>query len=455
MKSALCLLALTLVSASAYAAAITGTVTNKTTNKPAAGDQVTLIRLSQGMQESTKTKTDAHGHFSLDVPDPGGIHLVRVTHDKANYFQPVDPSATNVDVDVYTAEARVVGVTGEADVLKIQTDPSGAQLDVIEMFFVKNDSAPPKTQFSDRPFEFYLPAGAVVDSSVALGPGGMPVRSAPVPLGDPNHYAFIFPLRPGESRFQVSYKLPYKGSFSFTPHPILPTDTIALVMPKSMKFDAPAASPYAAVTEETTAQAYAARNVTPQQPLGFSISGTGALPRDQEAAAPSGPNAGPNSGPNASGDATPAATSDTRPGGGLGVPVDPTGNNDPWAKYKWWIIGGLGLLLAAGAGFMLKSPAPLGEGAPTPPTPGYNTQTASFAAANPAYANIPGNASAAAPTAAQASPTPSNLLTALRDELFALETDRIQNRISAEAYLEQKTALETVLRRALTRTETT
>ena len=76
-------------SAGAASATIKGTVTNKTTNKPAAGDDVVLIRLSQGMQESTRSKTDAKGRFSLDVPDPGGVHLVRVTHDKANYFQPV------------------------------------------------------------------------------------------------------------------------------------------------------------------------------------------------------------------------------------------------------------------------------------------------------------------------------------------------------------------------------
>ena len=47
----------------AFAAAnITGTVTNKTTGKPSAGDDVTLIRLAQGMQESTHAKTDARGH---------------------------------------------------------------------------------------------------------------------------------------------------------------------------------------------------------------------------------------------------------------------------------------------------------------------------------------------------------------------------------------------------------
>src|ERR1700729_3749611 len=95
----------------ALADSITGTVINKTTNKPAAGDDVVLIRLAQGMQESTRAKTDKKGHFSLDVPDTDSMHLVRVTHDKANYFQPVPPGTTNLDFEVFTAAAKVEGVT--------------------------------------------------------------------------------------------------------------------------------------------------------------------------------------------------------------------------------------------------------------------------------------------------------------------------------------------------------
>jgi hypothetical protein len=83
----------------ALAESITGTVINKTTNKPAVGDDVVLIRLQQGMQEASRTKTDAKGRFTLDVPDKG-IHLVRVTHDKANYFRPAPEGTQSVEVEV-------------------------------------------------------------------------------------------------------------------------------------------------------------------------------------------------------------------------------------------------------------------------------------------------------------------------------------------------------------------
>lgn len=397
----------------ASADSITGTVTNKTTNKPAAGDDVVLIQLAQGMQEAARTKTDAHGRFTLDVPT-AGMHLVRVTHDKAAYFRPAPPGTESVEVDVYNAAAKVAGVTGEADVMRLQTDESGKKLNVVENFFIKNDSNPPRTQFSPRSFEFYLPAGAIVEGSAALGPGSMPVKASPVPLGDPNHYAFIFPIRPGETRFQITYSLPYSGNFKFSPHLTLPTDTVAVMMPKSMTFAGGPSTAYSPVTEETTAQTYVARNVAPAQALDFTLSGSGQLPRDTQAAATSGDAAQPASAPVSS------AAADTRPGGGLGNPIDPSGNDDPWAKYKWWILGGLGLAMAAGAGIMLK-------GSPV----------------KPAYAG----AAPIAPTGTNAS------LTALKEELFAIETDRLQGRMTDAEYAEQKSALEIVLRRALQRSE--
>ena len=67
------------------------------------------------MQESTRTKTDAKGRFTLDVPD-AGVHLVRVTHDKANYFRPAPPGTQSVEVEVFDAAAKVEGVSSEADV---------------------------------------------------------------------------------------------------------------------------------------------------------------------------------------------------------------------------------------------------------------------------------------------------------------------------------------------------
>ncbi len=404
-----------------FADSITGVVTNKTTNKPAAGDDVVLIRLAQGMQEASRTKTDAKGRFTLEIPNGDNqLHLVRVTHDKANYFRPAPPGTKSVEVEVFNAAAKVKGVNTEADVMHMETDAGGKALHVVENFFVKNESNPPLTQFSDRPFEFYLPDGAVVEGSAALAPGGMPVQASPVPLGEPNHYAFIFPIRPGETRFQLSYRLPYSGTLKFSPRVMTPTDTVAIMMPKSMTFKPGASSPYIPVTEETTAQTYVARNAQPSEALDFTVSGTGQMPRDTAAAATAGAS-GAADASGAAGAASAAAANDTRPGGGLGVPLDPEGANDPWAKYKWWILGGLGLVMALGAGIMLKNGPPR---VAAPPVAGSGVV-------------VDGDF----------------LLTAMKEELFALETDRLQGKLTESEYVEQKAALEVVLRRALMRGE--
>jgi len=286
---------------------------------------------------------------------------------------------------------------------------------------VKNESNPPLTQFSDRPFEFFLPEGAVVEGSAALAPGGMPVQASPVPLGDANHYAFIFPIRLGETRFQITYRLPYSGSLKFAPRVMMPTDTIAIMMPKSMTFKPGPSAPYTPVTEETTAQTYVARSVQPSQALDFTVSGIGQMPRDAGAAAAAGAGGTADASAPAGAGGASSAASDTRPGGGLGVPLDPEGTNDPWAKYKWWILGGLGLAMAVGAGIMLRN----------------------------------GPAQAVAPVVAGSNVAagPDSLLAAMKDELFVLETDRLQGRLTESEYVEQKAALEVVLRRALVRGE--
>ena len=398
----------------ALAQTITGVVTNKTTGKVSAGDEVVLLKLAQGMQELTRTKTDGRGRFSLKVPEEGAgvLPMLRVTHDGANYFHAVPPGTTSVEVEVYTGAEQVEGVVLSEDVMQIQTEPGNASLRVVEHFLVKNESSPAKTLFSEHPFELNLPAGATVEGGAAKGPGAqsMAVQAPLVPLGEPNHYTIVFPIRPGETEFHIWYHVPYKDSFTFHPRPVVATDNLAIMMPKSMSFKPGAGTPFTAVTEDVggQAQAFVAHNAQPSEPLEFTVTGAGQLPRDT-AGAQGGAGAQAST---AAGAAGGDPNTDTRPGGGLGVPVDKDAERDPWTKYRWWIIAGLGLAFAAAAGFLLKTPA---KGQAVKPGPEGALQT-------------------------------------LRDEMFALETDRLAGRLSDSQYSELKAAYDAVLRRALERT---
>ena len=127
-RKTLALCAILLFAAGASAATITGTVTNGTTHTPASGDAVVLIGLDQRMQEIAHTKTDGQGHYSIDAPDPG-MHLIRVDHQGAAYFQPAPPNTPNVNVQVFDVAAVVAGVSTVANVMRVETDAAGASRD--------------------------------------------------------------------------------------------------------------------------------------------------------------------------------------------------------------------------------------------------------------------------------------------------------------------------------------
>ncbi len=88
----------TLPLASASRKTLTGKVTNGTTKKPAAGDDVVLLSLGQGMEESGRTQTDAKGNFSVKLDDAASPHLVRVIHQGVTYHRMAPPGTTSVDV---------------------------------------------------------------------------------------------------------------------------------------------------------------------------------------------------------------------------------------------------------------------------------------------------------------------------------------------------------------------
>jgi hypothetical protein len=420
---------LMLSSVAAMAATITGTVTNRTTGRPAAGDTVTLLQ--QGMTELAHGTTNAKGEFSIDAP-ANGPYLLRVTQDGAAYYQ----SATEgqpVNVDVYSVGAHVAGVTTEVLMLRAQTDAGGATLNVTEDFVVKNVSKPAMTQYSKAPFDVYLPAGAVVEATAAKGPNGMPTAEDLVPQQEKGLYSVMFPIKPGETQIEIAYHVPYTGSLKMGLKLAGQTDMFAVSLPKSMSFTAASDGQFIPANGDTSASTYLVRNVKAGQLVSFSIGGSGQLPRDTQ-----GSDQGAQPGSAAGGAA--GAPADDAPGKGLGNPLDPNGTNEPVStKYKWWILGGLGLLLVAAAGVLLRKPivAPVVGAA------------ASQAVVHPTGARAV--VASSLPVAQSAVGHQAQLMQVLKEELFGLETDRLQGLVSEPEYAESKAALELILRRALQR----
>jgi hypothetical protein len=328
------------------------------------------------------------------------------------------PGMTSAAVTVYDTAKKLDGVTQTVEVDRFQTD--GKQLQGIALFAIKNASNPPRALDSDKTFEFVLPAGAVIDSGMAKSPGGQPLNTTPSDAGQKGHYAFSFPLRPGETQFQVSYHLPYSGEASFSPKPLADVQHFVIMTAQGMTFTAKNTQRFQSMPDNSGAGIMVATNAKPGEDLSFKIAGSGQFQAEGQQAAGGGEEAG--GGAMGGGQ---AAARDNRPGGGLGAPID---SDDPLHDYRAVILGVFALVLVMGGAFVISK---------------SNQQVLTAKAA--ATADV----SEVAPKATRSAA----LLDAMKDELFHLELDRQQGKVTAEEYAKAKAALDETIKRALARTK--
>lgn len=389
-------------SVGAFAAQITGTVTNGTTNKPSSGDEVTLLSLASGMDEVGKTKTDSQGHYKLNVPDEGAPHLVRVLRQSVHYFKSAPPGTSTADVTVYDAATQLTGVGPDARVFHLQA--SGGSLQVDETFLINNQSQPPRTKIGNQTFAVTLPDGAEIGEASLTGPSGMPLTVAPVPSGAKNVYAYDFPIRPGQTHLDVFYKVPYSGSYEYSFTPDTQLNEVGILLPKSMKFTG--VSPgFAQDNDEAGLNVYFVKNALPNQPVKFSVSGEGLI---------SNAATGAGEGQPAGGSPTSAPSSSAGSSGVL------------------WFVGSALVILIGGGVFVLWR-----RGA----TAKVDPSVKSAKPAPKARAQAPGPAKS----------EPADMLEVLKDELFQLETDKLNGKISQEEYEKTKAGLDTLFRRQMKR----
>ena len=68
----------------------------------------------------------------------------------------------------FTSFGRAVGSIFAEIFQALEADQAG--LHVIQNYFVKNASTPPRTQLSTHSYEIYLPEGAQIEGSAAMAP---------------------------------------------------------------------------------------------------------------------------------------------------------------------------------------------------------------------------------------------------------------------------------------------
>jgi len=394
--------ALTLLLACSLAATadtLKGVVQNSTTNKPSVGDDVTLKKIGNGMEDVAKTKTNARGEFTFNVPPAQQPYLVWVQHQGVTYTQAALPGGVPVAVRVFDAATNIKEISILDHAIAIQTSEDGGTLSGEEFYTIGNQSSPPRTLAGKQTLEFFLPEGASITES-SVQSGKTQLKAAVVPAGEKNKYAFVFPIRPGQTQFHILYTVPYSGKLDLDPRSDLPTQTLMVATPDSIKFAASDSALYESKTNPQfkSVNFFIAKNVTPKQKVAFAISGKGEMPREQEQVSNTNGRRGEPSGP----------------GGGMGVPNE---RPDPLHSGQWLFLGVLSLFLAAGGVFVYTS-----------------------------NQNVPATAGLAAPQDRS-----TLLMEAMKEEVFQLESDRLQGKINPQDYQTAKAALDKTLQRAVQR----
>ena len=417
---------------------LAGTVKNVTTGKPGAGDEVVLLKIGAGMEEAGRTKADAKGNFSFKLDDSTSPHVVRAIHGGVTFHRMAPPGSTSVEVEVSDSAKKVEGVSVVADVMRVQVEQG--QLEIQRMFAVQNDSKPPRTQMDEHNLEFYLPEGAKIVEATAMTAHGNPLKTDPVPEGEKNRYAFVFPLRPGMTQFELAYQLPYTGSANIDPRSVYPLEHFVAIMPKTMQFTAAPNAGFKPMSDpnQPDANVQVASSTGPTQSLAFKISGEGTLGERVEGDKGQGMGGGGSSGP-----------ADARPGGGLGPPIDAP---DPLQKYRWPILGIFGAALICGGVYVAKRQ----QAAARAGFPGVTDDDAYDAAEAPPVRPARPKPAQVSRASAPAIDEPrdgasSSVLKFLKDELFELEVEHKKGRISQAEYDKAKSALDQTLERALKR----
>ncbi len=217
-------------------AAVSGTVVNRTAGQPLAGATVELNRLSEnGVEPIGEAKTDAQGRFTF-AHNAQGPELLRVAFDGVTYFKTLPPGAPTADValDVYASSKQPGAAKVSKHMLFFEPSPTG-QMAIQETFLYANSGNTTWHDPGKGELRIYVPAAAAGKVQVnATAPGGMPIPASLVKTAASNVMAVDFAIKPGETRFDVTYAVAYKPGQPYEGKVVTEDENTYLVVPQGI-----------------------------------------------------------------------------------------------------------------------------------------------------------------------------------------------------------------------------
>jgi hypothetical protein len=219
-------------------AAIDGTVINRTTGRPQPAVSITLVKPGQqGMQTIGTTVSDATGHFLFEKDQPGGgPQLLQASYKGVNYNKLMTPNIPTSNVELEVFESTKSPAIARVAQHMILIEPSASSIAVSENVIVQNDST---STYSNPPvggLRFFLPPPANGQVQVRVqGPQGMPLPRAAERTDTEGVFKVDYPIKPGETQFEVDYALPAGSPFTFRGQVVnikgMPSGPLRLIAP--------------------------------------------------------------------------------------------------------------------------------------------------------------------------------------------------------------------------------
>lgn len=411
-------------------AGISGVVVNGTTHRAAGGVKVALF--AQGaLQDSVPVKTakaNAAGHFRL--PAGNGAMVLRATYRGVDYWQPVPNSGKPVRITVYDLAPPNAKFKVQAQVAVVQ--PENSELAVVDEYIVQNHLQ--RTLY--RPgglFRFRVPRNIQPDGARVIGPNGIGLTRTAQPTPKyAGEYTVAEPIRPGETRIQVSYRIPYAAQQAkLMEQAVYPTGHFMVYVPQAMKFQG------AKFVPVTTTQGYNVYGaLATAEPLLFTVSGSAPLPQQVQSAA--GAAGGQTSSAEGGDGKAAAAAAATLPESAMTGIVPPK----TWMENnRIGVLIVLVILAITCFAYLASRARPAAVAANAGFAPAAPVATPAQAAVAPPSAAPP----AASPLAAASAGLGADLAR-LKDELFLLEVRRQTGDIDEAGYAQARAVLEARLR---------
>jgi hypothetical protein len=211
------LCALLLLTAGAMQASIDGTVINRSTGKPQPGVSITLVKPGQqGMQTIGTTVSDTAGHFRFEKDQPGGgPQLLQASYSGVNYNKLMTPNIPTSNVELEVFEATKSAAVARIAQHMMLIEPTTSSIAVSENVIVQNDSTSTYSNPQVGSLRFFLPPAANGQVKVQVqGPQGMPLPRAAERTDAEGIYKVDYPIKPGETQFEVDYALPAGSPFT-------------------------------------------------------------------------------------------------------------------------------------------------------------------------------------------------------------------------------------------------